>query len=193
VVSPNTSVVRIELVEGVADGRIRAAARGGVGFAALGRHPQILQRPLLAAQLARHLHELARRARGAHDGVVVAMQLDAEADHRLAGLLDAFHHARSPLLLDADHYHRGDVRIRAGADQRAEVQLQVGAELQPAVGMRQRQRALDVVRHGLGRCVREIVDRQDDDVVTHADPSIFSTKTEKRRVLEIHHLFVFTL
>ena len=36
-----------------------------------------------------------------------------------------------------------------GADQRAEVQVEVGAELQPPVGVRQRHRALDVVRHRL--------------------------------------------
>ena len=36
--------VRVELVERVADGRIRAAPRRGVGLAAFGRDPQVLQR-----------------------------------------------------------------------------------------------------------------------------------------------------
>ena len=81
--------VRVELVEGVADGRVGAAAGGGVGLAALGRDPQVLQRALLAAQLARPLHVLARLLRGAPDRVVVAVALDAEAGDRLAGRGDA--------------------------------------------------------------------------------------------------------
>ena len=47
--------------------------------------------------------------------------------------------------------HGGDVRVRAGADHGAEMQIQVFAELQPAVGVRQRHRALDVVRRPLRR------------------------------------------
>ena len=82
VVSPKHEVVaeRMQLVEGVADGRIGAAARGGVGLAALGRDPELGDRAGLALLLARPLHVLARRLRGAHDGVVVAVALDAEAD-----------------------------------------------------------------------------------------------------------------
>ena len=56
-----------------------------------------------------------------------------------------------PLVLDADHDHRGDVRVASRADQRAEMEIEVGAELQAAVGMRNGDRALDVVRDRLGR------------------------------------------
>ena len=80
-------------------------------------------------------------------------------------------------LLDADHDDRGDVRIAARADQRAEVQVEVGAELQPAVRMRNRQRALDVVRDRFGRGVGQVVDRQDDDVVAHADAAVLAAIT----------------
>ena len=62
----------------------------------------------------------------------------------------------------------------AGADQRAEEQLEVLAELQPAVGVRQRQRALDVVRHRLARRVRQVVERQDDDMIANADAAVFA-------------------
>jgi len=80
------------------------------------------------------LHILFRGARSAHDGLVVAVALDAEAGDRLAGGLDAVDDLLRPPILDADHHHRRHVRIGARADQRAEVQLQVRAELQPSVG-----------------------------------------------------------
>jgi hypothetical protein len=173
---------RVELVEGVADRGIRAAAGRRVRFAALGRHPELRQRALHALQLARPLQVLARGLRGAHDGVVVAVQLDAEARHGLARRPDAVDDLLRPLVLDADHHDRGHVRIRPGADQRAEVQLEVGAELQPAVGVRNRQRALDVVRHRLARGVRQIVHRQHDHMVAHADAAVLAAVPEECRV-----------
>lgn len=97
------------------------------------------------------MHEFLGAARGPHDGVVVAVQFDAEAHDRLAGGGDAVDHALGPAFLDADHHHRRHVRVAAGADEGAEVQFQVFAELQAAVGVRQGQRALDVVGDGLGR------------------------------------------
>ena len=87
---------------------------------------------------------------------------------------DAVDDLLRPAVLDADDDDRGDVRVAAGADQRAEVQVEVGAELQPAVGMRDRQRALDVVRDRLGGGVGQVVDRQDDDVVAHADAAVLA-------------------
>ena len=71
--------------------------------------------------------------------------------------------------------------LRAGADQRAEVQLQVGAELQAAVGMRDGERALDVVRDGLGGGVGQVVHRQDDDVVAHADAAVLALVAPESR------------
>ena len=92
--------------------------------------------------------------------VVVAVQLDTEPGDRLAGGPDAVDHPACPLLLDADHHDRGDVRVGARADQRAEVQVEIGAELQPAVGMRERQRSLDVVGDRLARRIGQVVDRE---------------------------------
>ena len=77
-------------------------------------------------------------------------------------------------VLDADHDHGGDVRVRAGADQRAEMELEVLAELQPAIGVRQGERALDVVRDRLAGGVGEVVEGQDDDVVAHADAAVLA-------------------
>ena len=116
---------------------------------------------------------------------MVAVQLDAEAGHRLAGLGDAVDDALGPAVLDADHHHGGDVGVGAGADQRAEMQLEVGAELQAAVGMRDRHRALDVVGDRLARGVRQIVDRQDDDVVAHADAAVLALVALEAGVLQI--------
>ncbi len=148
-------------------------------LAALGRDPELGDRALLALLLARLLDELARRLRGAHDRVVVAVPLDAEADDGLAGGGDAVDDLLGPPFLDADHDHGGDVRVAAGADQGAEVQVEVGAELQPPVRVRDRHRALDVVRHRLGGGVRQVVERQDDDVVAHADAAVLAPVAEK--------------
>jgi hypothetical protein len=70
--------------------------------------------------------------------------------------------------------------IAAGADQRAEVQVEVRAELQPPIGVRDRHRALDVVRDSLGGRVREVVHRQDDDVVAHAHPPVLAPPALER-------------
>jgi hypothetical protein len=94
--------------------------------------------------------------------------------HRLAGRGDAGDDFLRPLILDSDDDDGGDVGICACADQRAEVQFEVGAELQPAVGVRDRQRPLDVVRDGLAGGVGQIVDRQDDDVIAHADATVLA-------------------
>jgi hypothetical protein len=99
---------------------------------------------------------------------------------------DAVHDLVRPAVLDADHHHRGDVRVAAGADQRAEVQFEVGAELQPAVGVRDRHRALDVVRDGLGRGIGQVVQRQHDDVVAHADAAVLAPVAEEGGVLADH-------
>ena len=56
-------------------------------------------------------------------------------------------------------------------------QLEVLAELQPAVGVRERHRPLDVVRHRLAGGVRQVVERQDDDMVADADPSVLAADT----------------
>ena len=112
---------------------------------------------------------------------MIAVQFDAETGDRLAGLGDAVHHALGPAFLDADHHHRGDVRVGARADQRAEMQVEVGAELQPAVRMRDRHRALDVVGDRLGRGVRQIVDRQNEDVIAHADAAVFAAVAPESR------------
>src|SRR5215470_386242 len=164
--------VRVELVERVADGRIRAAPRGRVRLAALRRHPEVLERRLAALERCRVVDELLRLLRGVHDRRVVAVVLDREPLDRLTGLGDAVDDPLRPAGLDADHDDHRDVRVRAGADQRAAVQVEVGAELQAPVWVWEGHRPLDVLRHPFRRRVRDVVDRQDDDVVAHADAAI---------------------
>ena len=147
---------------------------GGVALAALGRHPQVANPTLLALQLRGSLQELLGLVGGLGDGGDIAVALDAEAHHRLAGLGDAFDHAIGPAVLDADHHHGRDVRVGAGADERAEEQVEVGAELQAAVSVRQRQGALDIVGDRLARGVRQIVERQDRHVIANADPPVLA-------------------
>ena len=143
-------------------------------------------------QFARVLQKGARRFRRPHDRVVIAVQFDAEADDRLAGRGDAIDDFLGPAVLDADDNDRGHVRVAAGADQRAEMQVEVGAELQPPIRMRNRQRALDVVGNGFARRVGQIVDRQDDDVIAHADTAILAAITPEFG-LHAYHRFVLML
>jgi hypothetical protein len=91
-----------------------------------------------------------------------------------------------PAVLDADDDDRGDVRVAAAADQRAEVQIQISTELQPAIRMRNRQRALDVVRHRFGGSVGQVIERQDDDVVAHADAAVLAAVAEEGGVAVDH-------
>src|SRR6266571_9000894 len=180
--------VLVELVEGVSHAGIRAYPGCGVRFSALGRYPQILERPLLAAQFRSPLHVILRRLGGAADGFHVAVAFDAEEGNRLPRRGDALGDALRPAVLDADHYRRGDVGIGPGADQRLEMQLEVRAELQPTVGMRNRERSLDVVRHRFARGVGEIVDGQDEDVVSHADATVAAFVSLECGLTQIHAL-----
>ena len=105
------------------------------------------------------------------------MQLDAKALHGFARCSDCVDDFLRPTVLDPDDNDRGHVRIASSADQRAEMQLEISAELQTAVGMRDRKCSFDVVRNRLGGGIRDIVDRQDDYVVTHADAAVFAAIT----------------
>ena len=97
--------------------------------------------------------------------------------------------------------HGRDVRVRAGADQGAEMQVEILAELQTAVGVRERERALDVVGDRLAGGVREIVERQDHDVVAHADAAVLAAVAQNGDsnalplpcAIAAHHRLVLTL
>ena len=124
------------------------------------------------------------------------MQFDTEPGYRLAGFLDAVDHAAGPSLLDADHHHSRDIRVRSGADQGTEMQFEILTELQPAVGMRNRERAFDIVRHGFAGRIRKVIQRQDDDMVAHADAAVFSPPPPKfhvrfavRSAIFLRHVF----
>ena len=134
-----------------------------------------------ALQLGRPLHVFLGHLGGVHDGFVIAVLLDAEAGDRLAGRGDAVDDFLRPAVLDADDDDRGDVGIGAGADQGAEMQFEVFAELQAAIGVGQRHRVGNIVGHGLAGGVGQVVDRQDDDVVAHADAAVFAAIAAKGR------------
>ena len=110
---------------------------------------------------------------------MIAVELDAEPLHGLAGCGDSVGHSLGPLLLDPDDDDRGDVGIAPSADQRPEMQLQIGAELKPTVRMRDRQGAFDVIGDRLRRGIRQIVDRKDDDVIAHPDAAVFTAITHE--------------
>ena|SRR5438094_7320804 len=120
------------------------------------------------------------------------MELDAETGDGLAGGGDAVDYFLSPALFDSNDDNRRDIRIAAGANQSAEVELQIGAELQPAVRMRNSQRSLDVVGHGLGCRVRQVIHGQNHDVIANPHTAVLATVTPEFR-LHGHHRLVLML
>src|SRR5712691_4545403 len=178
--------VLVELVEGVSNAGIRAYPGSGVRFPALGRYPQIPQRPLLATQFRGPLHVILRRLGGAADSFHVAVAFDAEEGHGLPRHGDAVGDPSRPAVLDADDHDCGDIGIGAGADQRLEMQLEIRAELQPPVGMRDCERSLDVVRYCLTGGVGEIVDGQDKNVVSYAGATVVAPVSPECRFAQIH-------
>src|SRR6266480_2895833 len=178
--------VFVELVEGVSHAGIRAYSGSGVRLPAFGGYPQIPQRPLLATQFRGPLHVILRRLGGAADSLHVAVAFDAEGGDRFPRRGDAVGDPFCPAVLDADHHDCGDVGIGTGADQRLEMQVEIRAELQPPVRMRNRERSLDVARHGFARGVGEIVDGQDKDVVSYADATAVAFVSPECRFAQIH-------
>ena len=174
--------LRDQLVVHVADRRAGGETGRGVALAAFRRDPQLGEVALLALELGGLLQIVLGDARGLGDRHDVAGAFDAEAGHRLAGLLDAVDDPAGPAVLDPDHDHRRDIGIGAGADDGAEERLEVLAELQPAIGVRDRQRPLDVVRDRLAGRVGEVVEGQDDDVVAHADPAVLAPVSREFQV-----------
>ena len=92
---------------------------------------------------------------------------------------DSFDNPAGPTWLDADHDAGCYVRIAAGANERAEMQLEVFAELQPAVGVRKRQGAFNIVSDCFGAGVGQIVEREDDYVIANADSPVLPPIAEK--------------
>ena len=168
-----------QLVKSVAHRGVGGNARRGVGFAALSGNPQLVHAALGALQLGGVVHKFLGLERSGADGLQVAVLLNAEAGHRLAGFGNAVHHALGPLGFDADNHHSGHVGVAAHADQRTEMQVQVFAELQAAVGVGQGQGALDVVGHGLAGGVGKVVQGQDEHMITDAYPAIVAAIAHK--------------
>ena len=125
------------------------------------------------------------RPGGLHDGLVIAVLLDAESGHRFSGGGYAVHDPLGPAILDADDDDGRDVGVGTRADQRAKVQIQILSELQSAVGMRQRHGRGDIVGDGFTGRVREVIDREDDDMIANAHASILAAISLKRCIAEV--------
>ncbi len=99
-----------------------------------------------------------------------------------------------PASLNANHDYGGNVWIAAGADHGAEEQFEVLAELQAAIGVGNRKRALDVVRHGFARGIGDVVNRQNDHVIAHCNAAVFAPVSKDFPLCHGYaHLFVLRL
>src|SRR6185437_10134175 len=163
-----------ELVIHVADGRAGGEPGRCVALAALGRDPEFGKVALLALQFGGLLQIILCGACRLGDGVDVAVELYAEAGYRLAGLGNPVDDALRPPILNADHDAGRNIGICARADDGAEKSFEIFAELQPAIGMRNCQRALDVIADRFARGVRQIVERQDHNMVSYANATVFA-------------------
>ena len=108
---------------------------------------------------------------------MVAVLFDAKTGHRLAGSRDAFDNLLRPAVFDANDNDGGYVRVGTGTDQGTKMQLEVFAELKPAVGVGQRHGAGNIISDCFAGRVRQIVDRQDNNVITHTDTTVFAPIT----------------
>ena len=117
--------------------------------------------------LTRVLDQLGRGARAFGDDVEIAVPLDRESYDRLTRDLDAIGHPVGPRGLDTHDHDGGDVGIRPGADQGAKGELQVLSELETTVRVRDRQSVADQSTDTFDRGIRQVVDGQDDHVITN--------------------------
>src|ERR1700722_1259458 len=120
------------------------------------------------------MHELLCLARGGRHRSDVAVALNVEAGHRFARRCNSIYDTLRPHWLNTDDDAGRDIRIGSGANHRTEVQIKVCAELQPAISVGQGDRALYMSGDGFAGCVRDIVQRQNDYMVAHADATIFA-------------------
>src|SRR3712207_2572842 len=118
------------------------------------------------------MDELLGQPRGPPDGLEVAEALYRERGDGFARLGYAVGYPLRPVRLYANNDHGGDVRVGAGPDNGPEVECQIFAVLEPPVGVGQGHGALYVVRHGLARRVRDVVNGQDYHVVSDPDPTV---------------------
>ena len=172
----------VDLVDEITDRRIGGEARGGIAFPTFDRHPKLGDIARLALQFRGGLNEFLGRPGGALDGAQIAVLFNREAFHRLAGFGDPLNHPVGPFRLNPDDHHGGHIGVAASADQSAEMEVQIGAKLQPAVGVRDGHGAFNVIGDRLARGIRQIVERQNDDMVADADAAILAAISKERFV-----------
>ena len=110
--------------------------------------------------------------------VLISPFCSIENGNRLACLGNAIDDPLRPARLDTDDNHGGNIGIGTGADHCPEMQLKVFTKLQPAISMRQGHCALDIVCRFTGS-VRDIINRQDCDIITDANAIIFTPIAKK--------------
>jgi len=89
--------------QSVANGGVGRDAGGGVGLAALGGNPQLVDFAFGALQLGGKVHEFLGLARSGADGLKVAVLFDGKAFHGLAGFGNTVDDALGPLGFNADN------------------------------------------------------------------------------------------
>ncbi len=127
------------------------------------------------------------------DGFKISNLFDRKSCYRLARLGDAVGNHFGPSRLNTDHDDSGNIGIGACANDGAEMQLQICAKLKPPIGMRDCQSSLDVVGNSLTGCIRDVINRQNEHVVSDADAIVLAAPCHDFRVLEFAHLVTTAL
>ena len=111
---------------------------------------------------------------GRTDGLEITLLFDGKFSNRLARCANTFGDAVCPIRFDPDDNNSGNIWVCACANHRTEMQIQIFTKLQTTIGMRQGQRTLYIVRHGLDRRIGNIVHWQNNDMITNADTTILA-------------------
>jgi hypothetical protein len=121
-----------------------------------------------------------------HDGVMVAVAFNTKANNRLASFGDTVDNLLGPTVFNPDHHDSSDVGVAARTNQRAEVQVKVRTELQAAVRVRNCHGALDGNSNGFSSGVGQVIQRQNDHMVTDADAAVIAAIAPESGVLVDH-------
>ena len=137
----------------------------------------IFDRALFTLYFTGVLNVFLRDAAAFHDNLMFTVPFQGKPLDRFSGFGNSVNDSAGPAHLNSDHDDRGDVRVAARADQRPEVQVEISAKLQTAIMMRQGDGAFHIVGDFLTGGIRQIVERQDYDMIADTDPAVFAAIT----------------
>ena len=125
------------------------------------------------------LHELIRSTTCISNRGGIAITLDPESFYWLTGFFDSFYNLSGPLGLNTNHDYSSNVRITSCTNEGTEMQLQVSAKLQTTIGVGNFDSTLNVVGDRIAGGVREVIEGENNHMITNPHASVLTTVTHK--------------